>query len=37
MNELLREYAERFDEAFPVFGFAGNDEELEKAIKECLK
>lgn len=34
MNELLKEYRERFEEFFPTEEFDGN---LEEAIKECLE
>ena len=36
IDELLREYAEQFGEAFPVYSFPGDETELELKITECL-
>ena len=36
-DELLRKYAERFNEAFPLFSFSGDDDEIVKAINHCLE
>ena len=37
IDKLLNEYAEQFDEAFPVYSFGGSEEELEQTLKTCIK
>lgn len=37
LDELLREYAENFNSAFPVYAFPGDEDEMAKVIEECLE
>ena len=37
IDELLRKYAEKFNESFPIYGCDYKDEdELAEIIKECI-
>ena len=37
IDDLLKEYAEKFGEAFPLFAFPNDDEILISAIKKCIE
>ena len=37
LDKLLHEYAERFNEAFPIFAAPAEETEVEKIIKKCLQ